>query len=128
MCKINGQVYSGYFFEFFPCSSEIFPKISLKIRTKVLQQPSRNELTASTNKPILHHSSIYIGMTTTTISRHLTMHLASSVPRQHTLIDYQQQLACSSEQYKKYYFWTSHNKSSTLKPSYEIFSDPLTLV
>ena len=32
-----------------------------------------------------HHNNIYIGLTTTTLSRRLTMHLASGGPKQHAL-------------------------------------------
>ena len=35
-----------------------------------------------------HRNSIYIGMTTTTLSRRLTMHLASGGPKQHALTNH----------------------------------------
>ena len=67
------KFYSGYFF---PCSSEIFLKIHLKIRTKV-PQPSENELTSSTNtlgtnSPLQWY--LYRHHYTTTNSRRLTDH------------------------------------------------------
>ena len=87
------KFYCEYFFH----SSEIFDFFFL-IRTKILPHPLRSELTSFI---ILHHNSIHIGMTTTTISRHLTTHLASGGPRQFTLVDYQQKHTRSSQQYKK---------------------------
>ena len=47
-----------------------------------------------------HRTSIYIGMTTTTISSRLTMHLASGAPKQHALVDYHQQLTWTDQQDK----------------------------
>ena len=35
-----------------------------------------------------HRNNIYIGMTTTTLSRRLTMHLASGGPKQHALVNH----------------------------------------
>ena len=100
----------------------------LQIWTKVLQHPCGNELTASTI--ILHRNSIYIGMTTTIISSRLTMHLSSGVPRQHTLVDYQQQLTRSSQQYKNIISWLTIINHVSLKPSLLIqnIQPPVTLV
>ena len=67
----------------------------------------------------------YIDMTTTTISRCLTTHLASGSPTQHTLVDYQQQLK-RSRQFKNIISRLTIINPPSLKPSsYEIFSHPL---
>ena len=77
-------------------------------------------------EPILHRNSNYIGMTTTTISRRLTTHLVSGVPRQHTLVHHQQQLTRSIQQYINIISWRTRINHPSLKPSsYEIFSHPL---
>ena len=120
LCKLDVQVLEWILF---PCSSEIFLKISLKIRTKILPHPLGSELTSFIN---LHHNSIYIGMTTNNNLRHLTTHLASCGPKQRNLVDYQQQLTRSSQQYKNIISWLKIINHSSLKPSsYEIFSHPL---
>ena len=107
----------GYFF---PCSSEIFLRISLKIRTKVLPHPSWNELTSSrtnsTPQWYLHRHDHH----------HNLPHLASGSPTQHTLVDCQQQLTRSRQQHKNNISWLTIINPPSLKPSsYEIISHPL---
>ena len=79
---------------------------NFKIRIKVLSHPSVIELTSSTNT--LGTNSIpqnYLyGMTTTTISRRWPRTLPPAAPH-HTLVDYQQELTRSGQQYKNIISW-----------------------
>ena len=104
------KFYGGYIF---PCSSEIFLKISLKIRIKVLSHPSGIELTSSTNtlgtnsipKKYLYRHDYHHNLPP------LTTHLASGSPT-----PYPRWLPTGTytiwSAIQKYYFLINHNKSS----------------
>ena len=69
-----------------------------------------------------HRNNIYIGMTTTTLSRHLAMHLASGGPKhpkQHALANHNRPLTRADLVNNTKILLTefNHNKLSILKPS-----------